>query len=264
MMSVINKSRFNFSCFRIAFAFLGVWILGIGYSLQAQSSSQLYASANSLYKSNQFERAAVNYEKILAQGYQTAEVYYNLGNCYYKLKNTGKAILYYERALKLAPNDEDVLHNLKHAQFRATDKLTPVPQLAVVTAWNNFTTSQSSKAWGIWALVFIWFALIAFTFYLFVGIKRLMVTLSLLLLFLSIAAVSLAFKQSEAEEHSESAILLVNNLNVKSAPDMNGTDLFTIHEGIKFRILDQVGNWNKIRLADGKVGWVEKGMFEKI
>ncbi|MFN8321220.1 MAG: tetratricopeptide repeat protein [Chitinophagales bacterium] len=264
MMSIVNKSRFNFSFFRIAIAFLGGWILGIGSSLQAQSSSQLYSSANSLYKSNQFEEAAVNYEKILAQGFQTAEVYYNLGNCYYKLKNTGKAILYYERALKLAPNDEDVWHNLKHAQFRATDKLIPVPQLALVTAWNNFTTSQSSKAWGVWALVFIWFALVAFAVYLFVGVKRLMITLSFLMFFLSIAAVSLAFKQSQAEEHSEFAILLVNNLNVKSAPDMNGTDLFTIHEGIKFQILDQVGNWNKIRLADGKIGWIEKGMFEKI
>jgi SH3-like domain-containing protein len=56
----------------------------------------------------------------------------------------------------------------------------------------------------------------------------------------------------------------VENVNVKSAPDDNGTDLFTIHEGIKFLVLDHVGSWNKIRLADGKVGWIEKGVFEKI
>ncbi len=60
------------------------------------------------------------------------------------------------------------------------------------------------------------------------------------------------------------AILTIANSFVKSAPDNGGNDLFMLHEGIKFQVLDRVGEWNKIRLADGKVGWIEKGSFEKI
>lgn len=242
-----------------------VFSLVIGYwSLVIAQPTEFYKQTITQYKANQFDVAAANYEKILAQGYRTAEIYYNLGNCYYKLNNTGKAILNFERAHKLAPEDEDITHNLKIAQLKAIDKLIPVPQMAITTGWNNFTTSQSSKSWGIFALIFIWIALIVFTVYLFIAKKNFVLFLSSLLLVLSIASVSLAFKQSSAEENSCEAILLVENVNVKSAPDANGTDLFTIHEGVKVQILDVVGSWNKIRLADGKVGWIEKNLFEKI
>ena len=230
----------------------------------SQSANELYNTANSLYKQNQFQQATAAYEKILAQGYRTAEVYYNLGNCYYKQNNNGKAILNFERAKKLSPADEDIAHNLKLAQLKTVDRIVPVPQLALTSAWNNFTTSQSSKGWGIFALVFLWSALIVFAVYSFIAKKNFLFVLCSLFFVLSIASLSLAFKQSNAEENSDSAILLVENVNVKSAPDANGTDLFTIHEGVKFQILDAVGSWNKIRLVDGKIGWIEKNLFEKI
>lgn len=248
----------------MAVAFLWSLIFGLCSSLYAQSPSQLYTSANSLYKSNQFEQAAAVYEKILMQGYRTPEVYYNLGNSYFKLHNTGKAILNFERAHKLAPDDEDITHNLKLAQLKTVDKFIPVPQLAIVTQWNSLLSSQSSKGWSIFALTFIWIALIVFAVYLFIARKGLVLFLGSLFLILSMASLSLAVKQSNAEENSSLAILLVENVNVKSAPDANGTDLFTIHEGLKLELCDQVGNWTKIRLADGKVGWIEKNLFEKI
>ena len=259
-----KSSKFKVQSSKIAFAVLWSLIFGLCSSLYAQSPSQLYTSANALYKSNQFEQAAAAYEKILMQGYRTPEVYYNLGNSYFKLHNTGKAILNFERAHKLAPYDEDITHNLKLAQLKTVDKLIPVPQLGIVTSWNNLLTSQSSKGWGIFALVFIWVALLVFAVYLFIARKALVLFFGSLFLILSMASISLAFKQSNAEENSDSAILVVENVNVKSAPDANGTDLFTIHEGLKLELCDQVGNWTKIRLADGKVGWIEKNLFEKI
>lgn len=230
----------------------------------AQSATQLYTSANTLYKSNQFEQSAAAYEKILMQGYRTPEVYYNLGNSYFKTHNTGKAILNFERAHKLAPEDEDITHNLKLAQLKTVDKLIPVPQLGIVTSWNNLLASQSAKGWGIFALAFLWASLVVFAIYYFLFKNKLLFAFCFLLFVFSIASVSLAFKQSNAEENSSCAILLVENVNVKSAPDANGTDLFTIHEGLKLELCDQVGNWTKIRLADGKVGWIEKNIFEKI
>jgi tetratricopeptide (TPR) repeat protein len=239
-------------------------VLCLSSNVFAQSPSQLYTTANALYKSNQFEQAAASYEKVLMQGYHTPEVYYNLGNCYFKLKKTGKAVLNFERAHKLAPEDEDIAHNLKLAQLKAVDKLIPVPQLGIVTSWNNFLSSQSSKGWGVFALVFLWASLVVFAIYYFLFKNSLLFALCSLLFIFSVATVSLAFKQSNAEENSCEAILLVENVNVKSAPDANGTDLFAIHEGIKFQLLDHVGSWTKIRLADGKVGWIEKNLFEKI
>jgi tetratricopeptide (TPR) repeat protein len=98
----------------------------------SQQAPELYKNAAQLYKASKFDTAAADYEKILSQGYRTAEVYYNLGNCYYKLNNLNKAIINYERALKLAPQDEDIQHNLAIANTKVVDKIQPVPTLAIL------------------------------------------------------------------------------------------------------------------------------------
>ena len=170
----------------------------------------------------------------------------------------------YERAQNLSPDDEDIQHNLKLVNLLTMDKIQPVPQLGLVKGWNNFVSSQSSKGWGMLAVIFIWLSLLAFAVYLFIWRRRFVSSLGVFLLLLSFAAFFLAIEQTNAEQNPDSAILMTTNAFVKSAPDANGNDLFMIHEGIKFRLLDNVGDWEKIRLADGKVGWVEKGTFEKI
>lgn len=233
-------------------------------NISAQPATEIYKHANQLYKANQFDSAAASYEKILAQGYKTTEVYYNLGNCYYKLNNIGKSILCYERAANLAPKDEDIEHNLKLANTRAIDKIVPVPQLGVIQWWNNFIASNSSGGWGTYAMVLAWLALICFIAYLFTTLRTTSLVFGFIFIALSLSCMLFAFKQSSKEQDSNSAILMVANTSVKSAPDANGNDIFMLHEGVKFQVLDCVTDWCKIRLADGKVGWLEKNTFEKI
>jgi len=230
----------------------------------SQSPDELYKSAAQLYKTNQFDQAAADYEKILRQGYKTAEVYYNLGNCYYKLNNLNKAIVNYERALKLAPQDEDILHNLAVANTRVVDKIQPVPALAILNVWNNVVSVKSSYGWAWCAVAFIWLALLVFAVYIFIAKGRFSFSIGVIFLVISMTFIALAARQSDKEQQSDAAILMVSNSFVKSAPDVNGNDLFMLHEGVKFQILDRVGEWSKIRLADGKVGWIERGNYEKI
>ncbi len=233
-------------------------------SAMAQSPEQLYTTANGFYKAGQFEQAATTYEKLLMQDFRTAEVYYNLGNCYYKQNKLGPCILNYERAHKLAPDDEDITHNLKIAELKTIDKIQPVPQLSLLTKWNQFTTSQSAKGWGITALLFVWLALISFAAYLFVGFRKFTVSAGTVLLLFSFAFLSLAFQQNNRVIHSNEAVLMEAESYVKSAPDNNGNNVFLLHEGTKFRLLDKVGSWHKIKLADGKTGWLENNSFSQI
>jgi tetratricopeptide (TPR) repeat protein len=229
-----------------------------------QQPVELYKTASQLYKAGQFDQAAADYEKIIGQGYKTAEVYYNLGNCYYKLNTLNKAIVNYERALKLAPQDEDIQHNLAVANTKVVDKIIPVPTLAILNAWDGFVSIKSSNGWALLAVGFIWLSLLFFAIYLFVGIRRVSFALGSLFLIASLVFIGLAVKQSSKEQQADTAILMVSNSFVKSAPDANGNDQFMLHEGVKFQILDRVGEWSKIRLADGKVGWIERSSYEKI
>ena len=51
---------------------------------------------------------------------------------------------------------------------------------------------------------------------------------------------------------------------VKNSPDAKSSDAFVLHAGVKIRLTDSVNEWVKIRLADGKVGWMERGAAEQI
>ena len=51
---------------------------------------------------------------------------------------------------------------------------------------------------------------------------------------------------------------------MKSAPDAGSTDLFVLHAGVRVDLLDRVGEWRKVRLADGKVGWLPAGDLKVI
>ena len=41
-------------------------------------------------------------------------------------------------------------------------------------------------------------------------------------------------------------------------------DFFVIHEGLKVSVEEDFGDWYKIKLSDGKVGWLPKETLEVI
>ncbi|MBZ0242213.1 MAG: SH3 domain-containing protein, partial [Bacteroidales bacterium] len=45
-------------------------------------------------------------------------------------------------------------------------------------------------------------------------------------------------------------------ITVKSSPSASSVDLFVLHEGTKVSLLDELDGWQKIRIANGSVGWL--------
>ncbi len=234
-------------------------------SSQAEAPRAIYDKAAALYKQNQFEQAAAAYEQLITTGHATAEVYFNLGNCYYKLNKAGKAILNYERAHNLAPADEDIALNLRIANSRLLDKVQPVPQLGIVKACGDFISSRSCTGWRAAAIAFVWLAILLLAISLFMStFKPVIRTLGLVLLAVSLLSAWFGHVQADKVSDSCRGVLLTESTYAKSSPDAAGNNSFLIHEGITFQLLDKVGAWSKIRLADGKIGWIEAGNFEKI
>lgn len=244
---------------------LALTALLVAQTIHAQAPNESYTAAANLYKQNQFEQAAAVYEKLVAAKQATAEVYFNLGNCYYKQNKLGKAILNYERAQALSPGDEDISLNLRIANSHLVDKIQPVPQLGIVKACGDFVGGRSCNGWRTTAVVFIWLAAVLLSVSLFIGsFKSVVRGVGILLLLVSLGCAWFAHLQGNKVADSGRAVLLTESVYAKSSPDAAGNNSFLIHEGITFQLLDKVGNWNKIRLSDGKVGWIEAGSFEKI
>ena len=52
---------------------------------------------------------------------------------------------------------------------------------------------------------------------------------------------------------------------VQSSPGRDSAkDLFVLHEGTKVKLLDSVGSWRNIELADGRQGWLPEADLEVI
>ena len=245
-------------------------IFSIFYSLfsilcTAQSPTQLFTTANQVYKDKNYEQAISAYQKLLSQGYETAEIYFNLGNAYYRTNQIGQAILYYEKAAKAAPDDEDIRYNLKLANLKTVDRIVAVPQLSIVSGWEHFVQAHSSHIWSWASVAMVWLALLCFVVYLFISsIRRLGFWMGVVLLVVAVFFAFIAYTQHQSEFNSNQAILTAENAYIKSAPDTSGTDIFILHEGAKIQLLDRVGDWSKVRLADGKVGWLLHSTYSVI
>ena len=60
------------------------------------------------------------------------------------------------------------------------------------------------------------------------------------------------------------AIVVYPTITVKGSPADSGTQLFTVHEGLKVKVLSTLSGWSEVELSDGNVGWVPSVTIEKI
>jgi tetratricopeptide (TPR) repeat protein len=154
---------------------------------------------NNYYAKGQYKEAAASYQKLVNEGYQSAEVYYNLGNAYYKLGNIASAILYYEKARLLSPGDDDINFNIRLANSKITDKVDEAPEFFISKWWNEFILSFSVNALGIASILFVLLgsaALILYFFAFSVSRKKASFYTSILLFILGAAAIVIAFSQT--------------------------------------------------------------------
>jgi tetratricopeptide (TPR) repeat protein len=228
-------------------------------AMVAQEAIVQFEQANQLYRNGDVQKAAQMYEQIIKNGYESPVLYYNLGNACFKSNNIPSAILNYERAKRLAPHDEDVTYNLRLANLKVIDKIEPIPQLFFVEWWRGVTNLLSADGWSTVMIIALWCAAVCGAVFM-LARSFILQRLSFFLVLLSMVVSVLAFvwirQRIQQELDQQSGVVFATSVSVKSAPDEQSTDLFVLHEGVKVELLDNVGTWRKIRLADGKIGWL--------
>ncbi len=227
-------------------------------SLRADEAASLFAQGNQRYTQGDYEGAIRAYESILERGFESWQVYYNLGNAYYKRGEIGKAILNFERARRLNPRDEDIRHNLDLANLKVVDRINAIPEFFFVR-WLKFLARLLPLATLGWlALGFYGVAASLWIVRLFARGKLRSTLTAVLIPAVAawIALLTLAAYRFYIDRADTYAIVLVEKVDARSAPEQDGTEVFAIHEGVKVRIDRQENQWAKIRLADGKVGWI--------
>jgi tetratricopeptide (TPR) repeat protein len=240
------------------------FISSLGYS---QEAALQFERANQLYRDGKFQDAVEMYEQIDKNGFESPSLYYNMGNAFFKLNDVPRAILAYERAKRLSPGDEDILYNLRLANLRVIDKIEPVPKLFFIEWWNSFVNLTSASNWAVIIIFLLWVSVVSVAGLLLIRravLQRIFLLLTLAGIFLVIISSVCMYQRFSNEKSLTQAIIVQQTVSVKSAPDDKSTDLFVLHEGVKVELLDYVAKWYKIKLLDGKIGWLAEGTIEVI
>jgi tetratricopeptide (TPR) repeat protein len=228
---------------------------------------EIFQKANEDYKKGDYKSAIIQYNTILEKGFESGELLYNLGNAHFKIGEFAPAIVNYERAKKILGHNKELKHNLALVQYRLRDKIEPVPQLFIVEMWDNIKNLFTISSYQFFILFIFTLFIINMTLFFwyksYILKKRMFIVSVIVGIIFVFFVTAFTFKIIE-EKNNKFAVLFIQELKVKSSPDESGTDIFQIHYGIKFQIIDELGQWYKIEIPDGKNGWIKKQGFEII
>ena len=232
----------------------------------ADQAEYMFEQGVVAYQNAEYEQAINHFESALNHGKASAALYYNLGNAYYKIGEIGPSILNYERAKQLAPHDPDIEFNLNVAQLQVVDKI-PSPEMdyffKLSTSIKNALTLQQLTAVTLGMYILLFALLIArlFAHHLLHNVIRYSIIPLLVVLLLSTFLFVIRIREDVRVQH---AIILSDKVSVTSGPAEDATEMFALHEGVKVRVIDRSEDFVRIRLSDGKDGWVPLSTLDVI
>lgn len=228
-------------------------------TIEAQNST-LFEQGNALYNEGKYAEAIDKYMSVLETDVHSAELYYNLGNAHYRLNNVAPSIYYFEKALLLNPNDKDIKNNLAFANNMTIDAIDNIPEVGFSKLIKNVTNTFSFDMWAKIAvlLAFVYVVLVLLYYFSYAsGKKRVAFVTSVVCLLSLCIALAFAFNKFELDKKNNPAIVFAQESQVKTEPNLRSEEAFRLHEGTKVQVIDTVNNWKKVKLLDGKTGWID-------
>jgi len=218
----------------------------------------LFNKGNEAMVAEDYSEAIKIYESILNIGYESSELYYNLGNGYFRLELIGNSIWAYMNALDMAPRDRDIIYNISIVKMRTIDRI-EMPE--------TFIFLKIYRAIKLFFTVYEWFLLggillISYSLW-YVGIKfgfirgKASKVISSLLISLVMIVHIIAMDRYLEKHKRKTAVVISNGIDAYSGPFYGNNSLvFQINEGSLVDVLNEQKDWAEVVLVDGKKGWV--------
>ncbi|MCI4624901.1 MAG: tetratricopeptide repeat protein [Candidatus Magnetoovum sp. WYHC-5] len=230
----------------------------------AYANEDLFAKGNVYYSEGKYDEAIKAYTGAIDEGYESANVYYNIGNCYFKIGKIGMAILFYERARQIEPRNKDLLYNEAYARtfIKPMDDSTGafIKIKHMINAPFSVLTIN-----GLTIALCMFYLLIILTLigrlYSAAIRKYSVVIVSVAVVFLVFGAYAL---YGQATLLGKKAVVVEQKAEVLFGPFEKATIFYTLPEGATVKVLEKQDKWYKVERPDGKAGWVTKGVVEII
>ncbi len=240
----------------ILFALFSSLFLEAGFAFNNHETSA-FNRANVYYEQANYDEAIKQYNSILETGWESGNLYYNLGNCYFKKGELGRAILNYEKARRLIPLDKDLESNYEYTRSLikggtvASKKSLPLRVLN--NLFEKFTVDGLTILLSALFILILMGILISLFFRL-VKKHALILTVFMGLFFIA----GFAGLRGKITLLNKEGVVIVEQVDAKFEPMEKATVYFTLYEGMKVEVTSSKDNWYKIRRQDNKSGWIEK------
>lgn len=238
-----------------------------GITVQAKNLDSLFVQANKLYQQEDYSKALKVYQEIENQNVESGELFFNIANVYYRTNQVAPSIYYYEKALLLEPNNKDITFNLEFAKRMTLDNIEALPKSMGQKFRDGIVLKFTYNTWAILTVSFAFLFAILFLLYHFsynTGVKRIYFITSSLSVIFVLLTVLFTYQNYQYIQNTRTAIIFKQLAPVKSAPTKSSEVNFELHEGTKVSILETLDDWMKIKITDGKTGWINEDSLREL
>ncbi len=243
-----------------------VVVSSLAVGRNARDVDSLFIAANQYMNREKYEDAVRLYEKILSQGYEHPDLYYNLGNGYYRLGFLGQAVWAYEKGLRFRPRDPDLRFNLDLVNAHIRDRI-EIPETFFLLELYRALKSQFTLSdlllvgSGLLLLASFLFAVNRISGNRFNRMSKFIGVIFVLAILVHGVALDKYWELSDKRE----GVVVEREVEAFSAPfERRDAVLFKVHEGIKVEITQRRPDWIEIVLLDGKKGWVRANSVREL
>jgi tetratricopeptide (TPR) repeat protein len=224
----------------------------------AQSDAE-FAKANQEYAQGNFKEAIAGYEALVRGGQWNANLFYDLGNAYFRTDDFGRAILNYERALALDNHHPEATANLQIARDESRAlQLQP-------TKLERYLQFASINQYSVAAAVAFWLGVFGIVMAIFARRRSAaLISLSILCLLICAMAVWVIHMLDNGSEGRGLAIVTGNDVQARLATADTANSVLALPSGSEIKILSTRGDWMYAVLPNDLRGWIQTKNAEQV
>jgi tetratricopeptide (TPR) repeat protein len=235
-------------------AFLAFW----AGSSSAQPDPD-FTKANQEYAQGHFKEAISGYEALIRAGQLSATLFYDLGNSYFRSGDFGRAILNYERALALERHHPEATANLQIArdEARALELQQSWPE--------RYLRFAGVNQYSIAAAIAFWLAAFAIVMLIFARRRSVtLIATSIFCLLMSAAASFAVYTLEGGTNGSALAIVTGKNVQARLATADTANSVLALPPGSEVKVLSTRGDWIYAALPNNLRGWIPAKDAEQV
>lgn len=246
--------------------FMHIFLTSTLFAKQIPSQNEI-AKVNQLVENKNFSEAIDVYRHWVAMGFESKWIFYNLGLLHEKVGDVGYAMYYLKKAKKVAPDNVLINNRIVFLQEKIKDKfMIPIENNRFIDVFLKPWDYWSLKEAGIFLIISFWiFSLYFLLFKVFSLSGRFKFYKPVffiqfgLICFLLIQGMRIIDFNNKRE-----AIILGDIVEIHEGADKLSPKIQTVHAGLPVLFEDKIGDWIKIRLYNGQIGWLKKNQLSAI